>query len=1822
MKWGGSSKQQTPSSSGQTRPYGEVAIHSATASQSHLLASSSYLPTATRHPHSRGEDQTMSRPTGPLRLFKHRKDSELDDQQSSNVTYISASPTNPPSPVFSAHGSPMLRDDNLGKHMSISRSMNDIEFLAHTSPSSRELHDIDYSARDDLRHSPGQYMLGGRGPVGETTIPAQARQLLGYKQGWLNRSEIDPKKTNRLPVWKLQRAVLKDNYLYLYKPPSDIGIKYFDFSASFSKLSITDSVIAEISHQSLARHPGLTIDDNGNIVSGSIEAICHEMLFGEDQTFATDAILLLPSWTGFLHALETLAKLSTLGAAGERIAYILNTIIDQMSSALLDDAVYAVMKTLSGHLEMKGRNLIERRMTNKKSQLLAMLNYTPSGSDAKHVELHVNPREGIAVDTFLNIDIALFAEQIHIFHLLIFRRWNPVDDLSLLYGLSYTFARKNPLVSTNLLPHFLGTTMVKQLFSTGNSGQNSQLLKCKLLSKWILLGNILKRRGDMVGWLAIASIVCSPALCRLKDIWALVSSDIIEIVSQDWAPVIFDVDRRVILSEISSRRESSHILAPDGIGKTYRKDWVVPYFGDISIHLFERMSEINKGTIDIVSSRSELARIHKALGRWTTYISSIEDSDNLPILEAPVAALQECLYSLYEAHMSTTPISPLTIMEMSLRYESAVTGLYAHYYSSQRSPLSIGSYSAILFTEILPSYKLFTQKDLLEAGGLLYKKSSSSLKTKTSADPLAPQENRRIGGGSQQLRRASSFPPSRANITITGYSDLDTTSRNRVAMFPNRHFMVKSVRDVLNMGVNLYHVRNELVLKSFKDEGGRASRISSVIFENPSKRMSNGSRRLSAQFQPAAIESQIDYGSSQPQSVNVVAKAGTFDRLVDVLVVGVEDFSSWVNSEDIFHLQAFDCISFHMDMDVFTSTFFAMYRNFASPSSLLDALRRRFIGARSASTSLRAANESSREFPDWNAYIDETENSIDWVFVAKIHIGILEACNVWVSEYYSDLVNELRLRESFLDFLHLIDREAGVWRVRRAADESLIPFADTIEIQSRKLRKSFARKSYRPIDISPWPVVPRPSSTPLIFPGFSLESIEQFCDSLDRMVGIIFKQIKMKDWIAVYELFEMQTVDPHKLFTNRNLNMNTDDDIVIQDVFGFCASVDCFRSDEIMVSLFPNAIKKLYAFRMNLVSWVAMHIADPSLKKSSRVKRMAVLLHAIAICRKRMSVIEFGPQRMEDDVQMKIPSLVESAIASAIVRPESRQYAAAWAKAARDVGRDVQQVDFLEDIIPQFDDNAMEQTAILEPLTPCMGWIFERILEIVCYFPNMAVENPLMVNFDKQRYIYNFLSNVLDTGPSKRNSSSTPEEPAAVLLTLDMTDRLDKRQVREAAAREMRDLSHKASKAHRAFGGLVAQEQEKLRRDARQKEVLDRQLRDQLRAPYNKMRGPLQSGDRKFSKSSRFGGLLKAVRPLSVAFSNNWSPPSPDRSVSPNDLPEVSSIESRHKPSAAINLASAVASIPSDMQGMGVFKVVCDNGADFFFQATNDNDLDEWIKLCSAARASAIEKSRATADALEPMNNPLTKVFGVPIETVCKRENQLIPTIVQLLLAEIEARGLEEVGIYRVPGSLANVNELKRAFDSGFAVNMDDERWFDINTIAGCLKLYLRELPEPLLTGELFPEFTQIAKLPDENDQVSQFASVVELLPRNNYYLLKRIIEHLAIISSHGDINKMHAVNLAIVFSMSLLPGNNPFSMSSDLGSIQTMLRTMITYASQIFSADYSPGAKSSLVAESESFLTPPPPVPEKDSQARLVQDPHTLETPSKRESYQEVSVF
>uniref|UniRef100_A0A8C5EKA3 Breakpoint cluster region protein-like n=1 Tax=Gouania willdenowi TaxID=441366 RepID=A0A8C5EKA3_GOUWI len=169
-----------------------------------------------------------------------------------------------------------------------------------------------------------------------------------------------------------------------------------------------------------------------------------------------------------------------------------------------------------------------------------------------------------------------------------------------------------------------------------------------------------------------------------------------------------------------------------------------------------------------------------------------------------------------------------------------------------------------------------------------------------------------------------------------------------------------------------------------------------------------------------------------------------------------------------------------------------------------------------------------------------------------------------------------------------------------------------------------------------------------------------------------------------------------------------------------------------------------------------------------------------------------------------------------------------------------------------------------------------------------------------------------------------------------------------------------------------------------------------------------------------------------------------------------------------------------------------------------------------------------------PSRKPMG-VFGVKISTVTKRERSKVPYIVRQCLEEIERRGMEEVGIYRVSGVATDIQALKTAFDTNnkdVSVMMSE---MDVNAIAGTLKLYFRELPEPLFTDELYPNFAGGITLSDSVAKESCMLNLLLSLPEPNLVTFLFLLDHLKRVAEKESINKMSLHNLATVFGPTLL---------------------------------------------------------------------------------------
>jgi len=106
-------------------------------------------------------------------------------------------------------------------------------------------------------------------------------------------------------------------------------------------------------------------------------------------------------------------------------------------------------------------------------------------------------------------------------------------------------------------------------------------------------------------------------------------------------------------------------------------------------------------------------------------------------------------------------------------------------------------------------------------------------------------------------------------------------------------------------------------------------------------------------------------------------------------------------------------------------------------------------------------------------------------------------------------------------------------------------------------------------------------------------------------------------------------------------------------------------------------------------------------------------------------------------------------------------------------------------------------------------------------------------------------------------------------------------------------------------------------------------------------------------------------------------------------------------------------------------------------------------------------------------------------------------------------KGLDEVGLYRVPGSVSSIKALIAALNAGEDVDMDDEQWIDVNIVAGTFKSWLRELPESILTPELYDKFIQAVGITDYEEKCYAIKNLIFQLPTGNFNLLRRVIQHL-----------------------------------------------------------------------------------------------------------------
>ncbi|CAH2986428.1 unnamed protein product [Chilo suppressalis] len=203
-------------------------------------------------------------------------------------------------------------------------------------------------------------------------------------------------------------------------------------------------------------------------------------------------------------------------------------------------------------------------------------------------------------------------------------------------------------------------------------------------------------------------------------------------------------------------------------------------------------------------------------------------------------------------------------------------------------------------------------------------------------------------------------------------------------------------------------------------------------------------------------------------------------------------------------------------------------------------------------------------------------------------------------------------------------------------------------------------------------------------------------------------------------------------------------------------------------------------------------------------------------------------------------------------------------------------------------------------------------------------------------------------------------------------------------------------------------------------------------------------------------------------------------------------------------------------------------------------------------------------------------VFGRKLEEVCPATSPRVPEFVAACVREIESseENLCTDGLYRASGNLSQVQKIRLEIDQNNLSVIESNT--DIHVLTGSLKLFFRELKEPLIPCNIFDRILAACSIKPREAKIKEFRDIVQALPQCNRDTLKFLLEHLLRVTQYSERNRMHTANLAIVFGPTLLwaPAEQAHNIAIDCIQQNNVVDILLNDFKDIFVDDNPKGKK------------------------------------------------
>lgn len=1600
-------------------------------------------------------------------------------------------------------------------------------------------------------------------------------------------------------------------------------------------------------------HPELQFDAKTSafLPGLSVESLVHFFLFADHTTSAPairQLISVLPMLPRFGSVLRLICsyllaifdgdfgEAATHRSLVERIIHLFEHLDQNFSGFLLKSDVaphmLKILEYFSQFASAESADLVllfKTKMLAKQQVLLNLVSVIDSLAATSPSE---NPLLELNSSVFMNdINLLDLATTITAIDLEFFNKWNSSLDKSLLLYSSVCentagdyFYKKNPLIFNNDTHiHYLSRLLIHHLFIESASTTSEK--RARILEKWMDLGCLLDKSGNMSSWLGISSIILSQPVLRLTNIWTYVSQDYIKLLKSDWAPVLFELDRRHLANSYESltfgsgansgsetetfaaSKESYHIMAPRGLGKIYPKERVIPYFGDLLVN--------NSASTNVSELETVWRKINYSFDRWNDYLTNLLNSTEIINYNQDVLrrydsmgfifsneSLNQVLYlgvnkddeksvpasvkTLSDEQLGTQPTEKpavksrlrkrlLRLIDLNCDSVNLETVMK---YSLELEPSLPENY---LKPPTIPEQPVVGLQKLAK-----FNNSSVSIGSASSAVSVFEEENGDTAltySPSSNLEisaedRLPSFNNHDFKINLHKYDDLVSSSKSSLDVMDERHGIV--VDNDLTLRIDDFVSDFEATFNTTSsgdegdhqegDEDGLGIDVDDILNSDKFKNFSindtsqteEGNNPSERKHRSFGLMSNSSNSAAHTRVQKYIPRFASIDKLIDLLLIESKHFDE----------------ALPFDLTEFRFVFMLNYSSFLTTKDLLEKLAHRFVHSGNAVISVMKKQFQIREgtydpktfgiFPNWN--VDGNVNlsklgNVDYELLLKIQVNILKALIVLINNFFTYFSNDLRNKKIMIKLLKLYSNEILQWYNSNKIDKDLDKSFESLVNYYKRLKRLFVKRSYKPVEAL------------------------KFDDFLTH-------EFKFSN--TMHEVPMNRNLPSHKNVHKIEKFLNKFNKLLTVFYKGITPE-NWIKTFKVLENLYENYSLLNYNFQRTTVPEDMLIISnifnyfeslynsspkDTVFKKLPLVFRKLFKLYfkfksylLIQLCDLNIT-LEERLDRMKTLLIMIKISKLKMSDSQFVFEGDKNDIPSCIETAITNViyspeSRNFAHLWLRAGTALDSDQSANRSYDSIESILPTSIKHSDLLMGHEPLLPcfGWIIENLIEVNRcpSFHRNLVNFNKRYLIFKLIKELSVEDADDTEEVHNDTKEFEFLLKLDESLCNLSELR-LQIVPEKVNRSlFKTIVKDQYVVLAGEAKKRSLKEHKasndttsLLGQNQLMRKTSNSQLKRQSLSYKTNSSSRFKISGLFNKSRTFSLNQ--PGSERFLTYKELPEPASVvDPKQKPVLIIQLKDKKI-FPVYLLPF-CFKIDPENSNDVcFVQASSERDAKDWLKqLTFANRHWFYSRS------LNSKNNCKFTTYGIPLQTICARDKADSPLIMDVMFEAIEKEGLKDVGIYRISTSISELNSIKQEIDRTGLIDFE-ERGVDVHALTSCVKLFFRELPDALLTDEVIELLYPLKRGQGEGsvcspEEAQQFRETLMKLPKVNYCTLKTLVRHLNKVSQHHEDNRMNATNLATVIGPALTEASSLDSLINNFGLMNFILEKLIANYELVF---------------------------------------------------------